>query len=106
MATAKGLWKLRSERAVSALVAQLEREDDPEVEATLSVNALAAAGERALPGRLTGRMWRAVWPVLRRVELPEPAEQKAIKSLFTSFRWRTRADSNQALEGLRRFWAE
>ncbi len=106
LATAKGLWKLRSELVLAALLERLGDEEDPEVRVALAINALAAAGEREPPGRLVGRMWRTVWPVLRRAELADPSEQRAIELLMRSFRWRGDANSTQALEGLRRFWAE
>jgi hypothetical protein len=51
-------------------------------------------------------MWRLVGPALRTLELPEPAENKALRDLWKSFRWNTNVSSRQALEGLRRFWAE
>ncbi|MBL8863669.1 MAG: HEAT repeat domain-containing protein [Planctomycetes bacterium] len=106
MATAKGLWKLRSEAVLRRLVERVAREEDPEVAVALSINALAAAGEREPPGRLAGRMWRTVWPVLRRAELDDPAEAAAVAALLESFRWRGRGDPNSALDALERFWAE
>lgn len=106
MATAKGLWKLRSESVLRRLIDRLGKEEDPEVQVAIAINTLAAAGERQPPGRLAGRMWRTVWPVLRRAELADPAEQAAVESLFASFRWRGNSDSDRALDALQRFWAE
>jgi len=106
MATAKGLWKLRSESVLRRLLDRLGEETDPEVQVALSINTLAAAGERQPPGRLTGRMWRTVWPMLRRAELADPTEQAAVEALFASFRWRSGSDSDAALDSLQRFWAE
>lgn len=106
MATAKGLWKLRSEAVLRRLLDRIGREEDPEVKVALSINALAAAGEREPPGRLAGRMWRTVWPALRRAELADPAEEAAVEALLASFRWRGSSDSDAALEKLQRFWAE
>ncbi|MCY2959188.1 MAG: hypothetical protein NTY35_03400 [Planctomycetota bacterium] len=106
MATAKGLWKLRSEDVLRRLLDRLGREEDPEVQVALSINALAAAGEREPPGRLAGRMWRTVWPALRRAELANPVEEAAVESLLSSFRWRGNRDSDAALDALQRFWAE
>lgn len=106
MATAKGLWKLRSETVLRRLIDRLAREEDPEVQVALAINTLAAAGERAPPGRLAGRMWRTVWPALRRAELADPAEEAAVEALVASFRWRGSADSEAALDKLQRFWAE
>lgn len=106
LATAKGLWKLRSENAVIALLDRLDEEKDPEVLVSLAINALAAAGETHLAWRVQGRMWDKVWPVLRRANLPDPVENDAMHDLSRSFRRRTDVDAHQALEGLRRFWAE
>jgi hypothetical protein len=106
MATAKGLWKLRSESVLRSLLDRLRREDDSEVRVALAINALAAAGERQPPGRLAGRMWRTVWPALRGAELSDPVEQAALDSLLASFRWRGRGDADSALDALQRFWAE
>ncbi len=106
MATAKGLWKLRSETVLRRLLDRLGKEEDPEVQVALSINTLAAAGEREPPGRLSGRMWRTVWPMLRRAELADPVEQAAVESLFASFRWRGSRDSDKALDALQRYWAE
>jgi hypothetical protein len=106
LATAKGLWKLRSPAVLDALLDRLRREEDPEVKIALAVNALAAAGEREPPGRMSGRMWRTVWPVLRDPELVDPEEQAAVARLLSSFRWRGGRDSDAALQGLDRFWAE
>jgi len=106
IATAKGVWKLRSEIVLRRLLERIGHEEDPEVRVALSINALAAAGEREPPGRLAGRMWRTVWPVLRRAELADPAEDAAVHTLLESFRWRGNRSSDDALEVLERFWAE
>ena len=97
---------LRSETAVTALLDGLDDEKDAEVLVSLAINALAAAGEMRLSWRVQGRMWDEVWPVLKRANLPDPAENAALHDLGRSFRWRTDVDAHQALEGLRRFWAE
>ncbi len=106
LATAKGLWKLRSPAVLNALLDRLRREEDPEVQVALAVNALAAAGEREPPGRMSGRLWRTVWPVLRDSELGDPEEQAAVDRLMSSFRRRGGRDSDAALQDLDRFWAE
>ena len=92
--------------AVYALLDSLDDEKDAEVLVSLAINALAAAGEMRLSWRVQGRMWDKVWPVLKRANLPDPAENAALHDLGRSFRWRTDVDAHQALEGLRRFWAE
>jgi hypothetical protein len=106
MATAKGLWKLRSTTAIDALLSALDKEEDPEVRVAFAVNALAAAGEVRLSRETRDRFWRAAWPVLRRGTLADPAENTALKDLYQSYRRRTSTSPQQALEGLRRFWAE
>ena len=106
IATAKGLWKLRSLTAIEALLTQLDREQDPLVQIVLSINVLAAAGEMRLPGGLQQRMWRTVWPKLRRAKLDDAREQAAIDQLFASFRWGSRQNASTPLEELRTYWAE
>lgn len=105
-AAAKGLWKLRSERVLERLLDALEEERDPEARVVLSINALAAAGEMPLRPELTGRVWRTVWPRLRRAELEDGAENRALGELMRSFRYGTRGTSQGPLEALRRVWAE
>lgn len=106
LATAKGLWKLRSIAAVTALLDALDHETDEEVKVALAINALAAGGDVRMPGTLRDRFWPTVWPVLRRGQLADPNEQAALKNLSSSYRRRAEMTSQQALEGLRRFWAE
>jgi hypothetical protein len=72
----------------------------------LSINVLAAAGEMRLPGDLQGRMWREVWPKLRRAQLDDEREQRALEQLVSSFRWGSRQGSREPLEELRAYWAE
>ena len=106
MATAKGVWKLRSRTAIEDLLEALEREEDAEARVALAVNALAAAGEMRLARETRDRLWRAVWPVLRRGELPDEDEDAALRDLYRSYRRRGDTSSQEALERLRRFWAE
>lgn len=106
LATAKGVWKLRSTKVVERLLDQLEKEADPQVRVGLAINALAAAGEQRLPPHIAGRMWRMTWPVLRRETLDVPQEQAALTALFRSIRVRTNQPPQEELETLRRFWAE
>jgi hypothetical protein len=105
-ATAKGLWKLRSEPVLRTLLDALEVEKDPEVRVVFSINALAAAGELPLQPELTSRVWRTVWPKLRRTELADGAENRALGELMRSFRYGARGASQGPLEALRRLWAE
>lgn len=106
LATAKGLWKLRSRTAVTALLDAIDAETDAEVKVGLSINALAAGGDVRLDVETRDRFWPTVWPSLRRGQLADPTEQQALRNLYLSYRRRTQVTSQQALEGLRRFWAE
>jgi hypothetical protein len=106
LATAKGVWKLRSTRVASALLDAIEDEKDPEVKVGLAINLLACAGEARLPDLLTGRLWRAVWPALRHASLEDPAERQGVEELLRSFRFRAGTSSQEPLQALRRFWAE
>lgn len=106
IATAKGLWKLRSLVAAEALVDQLEIEKDPLARVAIAINLLATAGEMRLPESLQRRMWRFAWPTLRRAKLENAREQEAVDDLFASFRWGSRGNASKPLEVLRRYWAE
>src|SRR6185503_5922232 len=87
LATAKGVWKLRSTPIATALLEALEEEEDPEVRVGFAINLLACAGEAQLPPGMTGRVWRAAWPALRGAPLTDPAENEAARSLMRSFRF-------------------
>ncbi len=106
LATAKGVWKLRSAAIASALLDALEEERDPEVRVGLAINLLACAGEVRLPDLLTGRLWRDVWPALKHASLADPVEQAAEQDLLHSFRFRAGGSAQEPLQALRRFWAE
>jgi hypothetical protein len=106
MATAKGVWKLRSTPVTTKLLDAIEDETDPEVKVCLAINLLACAGEARLPDLLTGRLWRVVWPALRHTSLADPAEQQGVEELMRSFRRWGGGRSQEPLQALRRFWAE
>jgi hypothetical protein len=106
LATAKGLWKLRSRTAVTALLDALDDEQDGEVKVALAINALAAGGDVKLNDSARERFWPTVWPALRRGQLKDATEQQALRNLYLSYRRRTPMSSQEALEGLRRYWAE
>jgi hypothetical protein len=106
IATAKGLWKLRSPLVFEALVAALKDETEPRVRVGLAVNAIAAAGELELSGPELGRMWRAIWSALRRAKVEDPSEQEAVAELFRSLRQGAGQRSQPALEKLAGFWSE
>jgi hypothetical protein len=105
-ATAKGLWKLRSERVLVRLLDALDGELDAQTRIVLSLNALAAAGEMPLRPELTSRVWRTVWPKLRRAELEDGTENRALVELMRSFRYGSNSAAQAPLEALRRLWAE
>lgn len=107
LATAKGLWKLRSHEVFDTLFAALEVETHPEVRVGFAVNLLAAAGE--LP--LSWRRWRAVETAvrgtLRSADLVDPSEQHAALDLYRAYRRNDDRDGAQdALRRLSRFWEE
>ena len=106
MATAKGLWKLRSVDVATKLLEALEDEEDPEVRVGFAINLLACAGEIRLPDPLRARLWRSSWPTLRRAELTNESEQAGVEQLLRSFRSRSGRNSQEPLQKLRRYWAE
>jgi hypothetical protein len=106
LATAKGVWKLRSTQIATVLLEALEEEEDPEVRVGFAINLLACAGEARLPDVLTGRLWRAVWPALSRATLDDPDENQAAHDLRRSFRFRSSRNAQAPLLALKRFWAE
>ena len=106
MATAKGLWKLRSVEIATKLLESLEDEEDAEVKVSFSINLLACAGEIRLPDPLTGRLWRTAWPTLRRASLADDTEQTGVEELLRSFRSRSGRSAQEPLQKLRRYWAE
>lgn len=106
MATAKGLWKLRSERVLRRLLDALDAEKDPEAQVALSINVLATAGEMPLSPDLLGRVWRTVWPRLRRAHLEDKSEDDALHELMRSVRFGSNRAAQGPLDLLRRLWAE
>lgn len=106
IATAKGLWKLRSPAAVEAMLDRLEKEDDVLARVVLALNVLASAGEMRLPEDLQRRMWRQAWPALRKAKVDDASQQEAIERLTASFRWGSRQSPQGPLEALREYWAE
>ncbi len=107
LATAKGLWKLRSRPVLDQLVNALQRETHDEVRAGLAINALATAGEIAI----TWRHWRYLREVVSRcldqTTLSDPAEQAALKQLQAAYSEQGQeAAAQDALQELARFWRE
>ncbi len=107
LAAARGTWKLHSRSVHALLLDALGREDDPEVQASLAVNALATAGQTQLRRRQEGWMWRRVFPVLRDTELHDKDETSALRTLYRAYRYGSRSyDTQAALGRLDRFWEE
>jgi hypothetical protein len=107
LAAARGTWKLHSRSVHSLLLDVLGSEVNPEVQASLAVNALATAGQTQLRRRQEGWMWRRVFPVLRDTELPDESETTALRTLYRAYRYGGRRyDTQAALGRLDRFWEE
>jgi hypothetical protein len=107
LATAKGLWKLRSHAVLDALLEALEVEDDPEVRVGLAVNALATSGELALSWQRGHAVESAIRRALRGAELTDPEEQRAALDLYRAYqRGADRRAAQGALQRLKRFWEE
>ncbi len=106
-AAAKGTWKLRSASVLELLLDRLDHEDDPDVRLALAVNALIAAGDTRVSGRIWGRVARLVFPELRGAKLESGEEQQAVELVRRSLRGRSsEIDSQHAFDGLARFWDE
>jgi hypothetical protein len=106
-AAAKGTWKLRSASAADALLARLDKEEEPSVRFALALNALITAGEARLSGRQWNRFGRSVFGTLRNATLDDPAEAKSLELLRRALRGRvSKEDSDRAFDGLARYWDE
>jgi hypothetical protein len=107
LAAARGTWKLHSRDIQGVLLRALRDEQDPEVQASLAVNALATAGQVSVGRRQSGWMWRAIFPVLRLTELEDAEETSALRTLYRAYRYgNSRYDTQAALERLGRFWED
>ncbi|MAG62109.1 hypothetical protein CMO84_01130, partial [Candidatus Woesearchaeota archaeon] len=107
MATAKGLWKLRSRMVLDKLVEAMRREVNPQVRAGLAINALAAAGEISINWRHWRYLREVVEQALRGVVMDNPGEQAALLRLMSSYSQRGEEQAAlDALRGLSRFWQE
>mgnify|MGYP002078786700 CR=1 FL=1 len=107
LAATKGTWKLRSRAVAELLLHALDEEKDPEVRASLAVNALATAGETRLGRRLYWWMWRSITPVLEDSRLESNDEREAIDTLYRFYRYEVgKEQSKVALEKLARFLDE
>lgn len=107
LAAARGTWKLHSNTVQRILLTTLRDEKDPEVSASVAVNALATAGQLNMGRRQTGWMWRSIFPVLRRTVLDSEEETTALRTLYRAYRYgNSRYDTQAALERLDRFWED
>ena len=105
MATAQGVWKLRSRTVMMRLVDALQEERDSEVSVCLAVNLLACAGELDLSWRDWRRISSPLGRALRNPRLEDPHEEDAARALYLAYR-RGQGDPQAALQRLERFWAE
>jgi len=105
MATAQGVWKLRSRAVMLRLVDALQEERDAEVAVCLAVNLLACAGELDLSWRDWRRISAPLGRALRNPRLEDPHEEDAARALYLAYR-RGQGDPQAALQRLERFWAE
>ena len=107
LATARGAWKVGDEDVLSLLLDQLQDEDDDEVKVCLAVNALASLGRGEPSRELERRLWPTVLGALRRVQLPNEAEEEAVRELYRSYRrWGGRRTRQAAFDRLDRYWRE
>ncbi|MEZ6014880.1 MAG: hypothetical protein R3F49_07200 [Planctomycetota bacterium] len=105
MATAQGVWKLRSRGVMLRLVDALEAEESSEVAVCLAVNLLACAGELDLSWRDWRRISGPLGRALRSPRLDDPEEEDAARALYLAYR-RGQGDPQAALRRLERFWTE
>lgn len=105
MATAQGVWKLRSRAVMLRLLDALAVEEDPEAAVCLAVNLLACAGELDLSWRDWRRISGPLGKALRSPRLDDPVESEAVRALYLAYR-RGQGDPQDALRRLERFWTE
>lgn len=109
LAAAKGLWKLRDVRAIDAMLAAIDGEQDDEVRLALALNILLASGETRVGRTRWNRLAAVVFPILREAKLPDDREDKALRDVYASMRrWDSRRErsTQEALEDLARLWEE
>jgi len=107
LATAKGLWKLRSPAVFDKLMEAMRKEADPQVRAGLAINCLAAAGELSIGWRRWRNLRDVVGQTLRGIVLNDPLEQEALTQLQDSYGERRKEQvALDAMRGLARFWQE
>jgi len=104
-ATAKGLWKLRSQAAVDAMVADVQTEPEAQVRLALGLNALLAVGEMRVGRRTWRDLWRKVMPALGEIEIEDASEQPSLVQFLAGMRGRG-GNTQAGLDGLARYWEE
>lgn len=105
LAAAKGLWKLRSQPSIEALIAALAEEQHPQVRLALGLNALLAVGEMRLSRRTWRELWRKVVPALSELDLTDGDEARALDEFISGMRGRGGA-TQRGLDSLSRYWEE
>ena len=105
LATAKGMWKLRSQKAVDALVAAMPKESDAQVRLAIGLDALLAVGEMRVGRRTWAQLWRKVVPALGEVIVEDEIERAALEQFLSGMRGRG-GRTQEGLDGLARYWEE
>lgn len=107
LASAKGLWKLRSRDVATQLMNALRKEEHPEVAASLMVNMLATAGDVYIGRRNRWRMRSMVRRVLRDPQVDDIKERQALRTLYEEYFYEQAPErSRQAVKDLARFLEE
>lgn len=106
LATARGLWKLRSRGAVDRLLAQLQDEQHPEVRYACAINAFLAAPEMRVGRSRWMRIRDLALPVLREPGLTDEREAEAADAFYRTLYGRRRRNAGESLAVLNRYWEE
>jgi hypothetical protein len=106
LATARGLWKLRSRAAVDRLLEQLAGEQHPEVRYACAINAFLAAPEMRVGRSRWMRIRDLALPVLREPGLSDEREAEAAETFYRTLYGRRRRNSGESLAVLNRYWEE
>jgi len=105
LAAAKGIWKLRNQKALDTLIAAMPAETDKHVRLAIGLNVLIGVGEMRV-SRRTGRdLWRKIMPALGELEMDDLPEQAALARLLAGMRGRG-GNTQQGLDDLARYWEE
>lgn len=106
LATSRGVWKVRSDEVANLLLDALEDESHPDVRVALALNLLAGTGNTNAQGGTRRRIRRLVSPVFESVELENPVERRAMRSLYRAYLGSLEEDISESLAALGRFWSE